>query len=289
MIIAGLAAVCVSPMCLAKDLPARPADEQSAQGRVPAAASKAQPESKPQGTGGQSAPVQAEPVAATTEQVETKPPQVTYQDGELTIVAENATLSEVLGAVRSAMGANIDLPTGAADQRIWIRLGPGPARTVLRDLLDGTEYNYVIQASESDSDGIRSVLLTMRSKNPESGNTGTQVARGQNRNGQAGNASPVEVPDPETAVATVPVLTPPAPAAATADSATGSPEMPPTPPAVQSTASNLPFTPGSAGPGTSGPGGGSSEQMMQQLQSMYEQRRQMQMQQNQGQKPQAIN
>jgi hypothetical protein len=219
-----------------------------------------------------------------------KPPLVTYQDGELTIVAENATLSEVLAAVRAAMGADIDLPGGGAEQRIWVHLGPGPARTVLRDLLDGTEFNYVIQASESDSDGIRSVLLSPRSKNPESGNTGTQVARGQDRNGQSARASLAEVPEPEAVATTAPATSAPAPAVAAADTASGQPEMPPaTPPSEQAATNGMHTTPVSSEAALSRPVGGSSEQMMQQLQSMYEQRKQLQIQQNQTQKPQAVN
>ncbi len=294
MMVAGLAVVGASPPCLANTVPAGSADKQSAQTRVPAAVTKAQPESKPQVVGTPATAAPAEPAAESTEtnQVESKPPQVTYKDGELTIAAENATLSEVLAGVRTAMGADIDLPSGSTGQRIWVRLGPGPARTVLRDLLDGTEFNYVIQASENDSDGIRSVLLTLRSKNPEPGNTanaGTQLARGPIRNGQPGSSGPTtEAPEPETTAAATPATTAPAPAVAAADTASAPPEVP-SPPSVQAAASNLPMTQGSAMPGISSPGGGNSEQMMQQLQSMYEQRRQLQIQLNQSTKPQGSN
>src|SRR5271167_2006938 len=133
VVVAGLALVGIAPFSVAGNLPARAAEEQAAQGREPAVTPRASPQSG----------------AAATPQAETKPPQVTYQDGQLTIVAENALLSEVMAAVRTVMGADIDLPPGVAAQRIWVRLGPGPARRVLRDLLDGTELNYVIQASES--------------------------------------------------------------------------------------------------------------------------------------------
>jgi hypothetical protein len=290
-VVAGLALACMAPLCSARSFPAGQADEQSAQARVPAAAAKAPPDKKPQGGAEQEAPGQAGPGAAATEFIERKPPQATYEDGELTIVAENASLSEVMAALRAALGADIDLPAGAAGQRIWVRLGPGPARQVLRDLLDSTELNYVIQASESDSEGIRSVLLTARSKSPESGSMGTQVARGASRNAQPVNANPAETSEPEAAAATASAstTTTPAPTAAAADATPASPETPPASPGVQSAASNLAVAPVSANPGMSGAVGGSSEQMMQQLQSMYEQRRQLQMQQNQGQKPQAIN
>jgi|SRR5271165_70060 len=266
VVVAGLALVGIAPFSVAGNLPARPAEEQAAQaqGREPAVTPRASPQSG----------------AAATPQAETKPPQVTYQDEQLTIVAENALLSEVLAAVRTVMGADIDLPAGVAAQRIWVRLGPGPARRVLRDLLDGTELNYVIQASESDTEGIRSVVLTVRSKSAEANNAGTQLARGPNRNAQPLNSP--EAPEPDAS----------APVAAVTPAAGAPPEAPPASPAAQSAASNLPATPGNVDPAISRPPvvvGGGSDQMIQQLQSMYEQRRQLQMQQNQVQKPQAAN
>jgi hypothetical protein len=265
VVVAGLALVGIAPFSVAGNFPARPAEEQAAQGREPAVTPTASPQSG----------------AAATPQAETKPPQVTYQDGQLTIVAENALLSEVMAAVRTVMGADIDLPPGVAAQRIWVRLGPGPARRVLRDLLDDTELNYVIQASESDTEGIRSVVLTVRSKSAEANNAGTQLARGPNRNAAQPLNSP-EAPEPEAS----------APVAAVTPAAGAPPEAPPVPPAAQSAASNLPATPGNVDPAISRPPvvvGGGSDQMIQQLQSMYEQRRQLQMQQNQVQKPQAAN
>ncbi len=69
--------------------------------------------------------------------------RVTYEDGKLTIIAENSLLSDVLSAVRAQTGADIELPPGASSQRIWARLGPGPARSVLATLLDSTNLDYV--------------------------------------------------------------------------------------------------------------------------------------------------
>src|SRR6266478_1907461 len=90
--------------------------------------------------------------------------QVSYEDGQLTIVAENSKLGDILAAVSERMGADIELPASASDERIWVRLGPGPARRVLAALLGGTDLDYIIQASETDPEGIQSVLLTPRTK-----------------------------------------------------------------------------------------------------------------------------
>jgi hypothetical protein len=256
-----LALLVVAPLCVTTPLDAAPV-------QGPQAASSQDPNANQQAA----APM-AVPEAG-------KPAQVTYQDGKLMILAENSTLSEVLLAVRAATGTNIDLPGGAAPQRIWIRLGPGPARQILRDLLDSTEFNYVIQASATDPDGVASISLSLRSKGSDSGVAGTQVARVLNRRGASGNPNAAESEQQDE------------PAAQTAAPATSAAATSPAPPPSSDVplpdslplASQLgriqPLSP-NAEPGSVKPLGGSPSEMIQQLQSMYEQRRQLQIQQNQ--------
>lgn len=206
-----------------------------------------------------------------------KPPQVTYEDGELTIIAENSSLSEVMKALRASLGADIDLPGDIVDQHIWVRLGPGPARRVLRDLLDGTEFNYVIQASESDPDGIRSVLLTPRGKSTgaEAGSPERTAIRRIPRTGSdAASSTDSENPAPEPVASADPSqATPPtSPAQATAASpADGSSSSA----RVQNTAANVDAIVPRPAPASD------PNEQIQQLQTLYQQRRQLQMQQNQ--------
>lgn len=75
------------------------------------------------------------------------------------------------------MGADIDVPPKASRERMAAKLGPAPAREVLTSLLGWTDYNYLIQASDSDPNGIQSVLLMPRSKSPSL--NPTRVAREQ--------------------------------------------------------------------------------------------------------------
>jgi hypothetical protein len=104
--------------------------------------------------------VTSTPPPASAEKKATPPPKVTYQDGQLTIIAENALLSDILSALHTLMGAEIDHPASASSERIWVRLGPGAARKVVSELLSGTDLNFVIQGSSTDADGIQSVMLT---------------------------------------------------------------------------------------------------------------------------------
>jgi hypothetical protein len=261
----ALALVCLTPILACARIPGGLPDFPTAKDAVQSAPLARNSEQSPQ-AGGQQDP-NSQPGSVTANRLASKPPKITYdEDGQLTIVAENSPLSEVMSALRAAIGADIDLPPSIARQRIWVRLGPGPARKVLRDLLDNTELDYVIQASDSDPDGIKSVLLTLRTKAGEAGVNGSRVARVTNRKNPATGSSPSEEPDQDSPApvesATVSDPAPAAPLSPTAE--------------AQSAASS-----GQPSAGVPESSSSRSEQMIQQLQSMYQQRRQMQTQQNQ--------
>jgi hypothetical protein len=110
------------------------------------------------------APPPAPPPVLTPEQMPPRPPEVVWDGKLLSINAENSTLSDILVAVRARTGAEIDVPPGSARERMAARLGPAPVREVLTSLLSGTDYDYIIQASETNEDGIQSVILTPRGK-----------------------------------------------------------------------------------------------------------------------------
>jgi hypothetical protein len=189
-------------------------------------------------------------------------PQVSYEDGKLTIVAENSELSDVLSAVRAQTGADIELPPGASSQRIWARLGPGPARKVLAILLGGTDLDYVIQASEIDPQGIQSVLLTLRAKTADirTGSPGAlagQPPQSANRRlPPRSNPSAEEAQGPENTASPEPAASP---EVVPAGSQPASAELQPLPQTTDSTNNSSSM----------------AEQMIQKLQNMYEQRKQM--------------
>jgi hypothetical protein len=86
--------------------------------------------------------------------------QVDFRDGLLKIMAEKATLAEVLYQVQRATGADIPIPSGAEQERVVVNAGPGPAKDVIAAVLDGTPFNFVVVGSEKDPGGLRSVILT---------------------------------------------------------------------------------------------------------------------------------
>lgn len=87
-------------------------------------------------------------------------PQVSYQNGQLTIVAQNCTLADVMKMVSARTGARLDMPASAASVRVVTKLGPGAPQNVLAELLDGTHYDYVVLGSATRPGGIDQIVLT---------------------------------------------------------------------------------------------------------------------------------
>jgi hypothetical protein len=81
----------------------------------------------------------------------TSAPQVSFHNDQLTIVAHNSTLGDVLRAVRNQTGAAVEIPANATE-RVVGRFGPGPARDVLAVLLNGSHFNYVMLGSAATLD-----------------------------------------------------------------------------------------------------------------------------------------
>jgi hypothetical protein len=90
------------------------------------------------------------------------PPQVRYGRGQLTIVAENSTLADILRAVRAQTGAVVEIPPNA-NERVVTHLGPGKARDILAALLNGTHFNYVMTGSPLHPDSVERLILTSKS------------------------------------------------------------------------------------------------------------------------------
>src|SRR5713226_7130461 len=89
-------------------------------------------------------------------------PQVSYQNGQLSIVAPNSTLGDILRAVHKQTTAEMDIPTNATE-RVVTQLGHGPARDVMAELLNGSRFNYVLLGSQSDANLLTRVVLVAKS------------------------------------------------------------------------------------------------------------------------------
>jgi hypothetical protein len=210
-------------------------------------------------------------------------PQVSWDGSQLTINADNSTLADILVAIRTRTGAEIDVPPAASHERIAARLGPGPARDVISTLLSWTDFDYVIQASDTDSLGVQSVLLTPRSKSDtvvaSAGGNGwprranRKLSPAENSAQENSSSSDAETLTETPIASTQPAASDPQPAtaAATPTEAPAQAEARTSAPAVAglnaaSTAQQSDLSQLSGNP---------NEQRIQLLQSLYQQRRQM--------------
>jgi hypothetical protein len=89
------------------------------------------------------------------------PPQVSYQQNQLTIIAQNSTLSDILRAVRNQTGAAVDFPANATE-RVVGHFGPGNARDVLASMLNGSHFDYVMLGSATNPSAVERVILTSK-------------------------------------------------------------------------------------------------------------------------------
>jgi len=136
-------------------LPSRVA--KNAQAAHLAAAGKKQTATEPP----QPVPTPAQPVVPLRpSQMPSVPPRVSYQNGALTVVAENSTIADILGAIRAATGIRIETAGGPSGDRVAAKIGPARPREVLLSLLQGSRFDYVMLGSASDPERIERVILT---------------------------------------------------------------------------------------------------------------------------------
>jgi hypothetical protein len=215
----------------------------------------------------------------TLEQMPAQPPQVSYLNGQLTIISRNSTLADILHSVAHLTGAAIELPPGTGFERVAGRMGPGPARNVLAELLNGSRYDYVMVASTTNPGGLRHVILTPKAAGGEGPSSPPVAAYQQPQpEPQVMSNEPEMPPDAGTDESEIPPEEPP-------DDQSG--QQPSQAPAQAYPQGYTPGAPqsGSVPPGAQQPAGVKTpEQLLQELQRM--QQLQQQQQQQQQQQPQ---
>lgn len=86
-------------------------------------------------------------------------PRVSFQNGLLSISAENSTLTEIFNAVHLKTGASVELPATTSNDRVAANLGPAPANQVLATLLNGSKFDYVIMNAPQNPAAPQHIIL----------------------------------------------------------------------------------------------------------------------------------
>jgi hypothetical protein len=110
----------------------------------------------------------------------------------LRIDAANSSLQQILKDVSTATGAKVDGLT--ADERVFGAYGPGQARDVLSQLLQGSGYN-VIMIGDQGQGTPRQILLSPRPHQP-AGNKAAARPAPTNNDDEPEVEDPPPTPDP---------------------------------------------------------------------------------------------
>jgi hypothetical protein len=84
---------------------------------------------------------------------------VTAAKNQLTVKADNSSLTQILHQVSSATGMRLDGLSG--DERVFGSFGPGAPRDVLTTLLNGTSYN-IVMVGDLPNGAPRELVLSSR-------------------------------------------------------------------------------------------------------------------------------
>jgi hypothetical protein len=119
---------------------------------------------------------------------------VSAHNNELTVKADNSSLSQILHQVSSATGMKLDGLGG--DERVFGSFGPGAPREVLTALLNGTSYN-IMMVGDLPNGAPRELLLSNRAAGgaPPQSPANANANQNQTHNGDEDNPDDTASPD----------------------------------------------------------------------------------------------
>jgi hypothetical protein len=138
-------------------------------------------------------PVAAQPtgVAPSLLQEPAKDAQIVFADGNLSIHADNSSLTAILQQIATNSGMKIEGLGG--DERVFGSFGPGAPRDVLAGLLVGTAYNQVLLGDLSNG-APRELILSPARGGAAVPSPPPQAAANANANADDNEPEAVEAP-----------------------------------------------------------------------------------------------
>jgi hypothetical protein len=86
--------------------------------------------------------------------------EIELRDGLIRVIAEHVPLRDVLKAISASTGAEVQFPMGALQEQIFVHSGLETPQDVVRELLKGSHFNYVILSSNGEPGGLMRLILT---------------------------------------------------------------------------------------------------------------------------------
>jgi len=103
-------------------------------------------------------------------------PQVTFENGKVTVVASNSNLFETVKAVAAASGIRLIRNGQANEERVSVMIGPAIAREVLLALLTGSHYDFIMMGAGGDADKVDRLEITPKIAPITNANAGGDAA-----------------------------------------------------------------------------------------------------------------
>ena len=102
------------------------------------------------------------------------PPRISFVGGELTVIADNSSLAEIVTGIERAIGAHLEGNQPDAE-RVFGQFGPGSPREVLNSLLSGSRYDFILTGAIDDPGGVQTIILSQHGGSP----AGSSIAGNQ--------------------------------------------------------------------------------------------------------------
>jgi hypothetical protein len=153
------------------------------------------------------------------------PATVSAHNNELTVKADNSSLSQILHQVSSATGMKLDGLGG--DERVFGSFGPGAPREVLTSLLNGTSYN-ILMVGDLPNGAPRQLLLSNRAGGAPPPPANANANQNQTHTGDEDNPDDTASPDDSDDTSPPMQYTPPSIAPAEPPPTNAPSEAPPT-------------------------------------------------------------
>ncbi len=96
------------------------------------------------------------------------PPSISYTNGQLSIVANNSSLADIVSGIERATGVRVE-GTRPDSERVFGQFGPGSPRDVLNSLFDGSRYDFILVGSLENPADVRTIILSPHGTAPAAG------------------------------------------------------------------------------------------------------------------------
>ena len=117
-------------------------------------------------------------------EIEEQPANVEYANGQVAVLADNSSLSEIIRDVARRVGMSVK--GTVVDERVFGSYGPAAPAVVLTELLKGTGSNMMVLAGTSH---VPELILTPKQGEPTPPRAALQVVETEPKPEQAGSSN----------------------------------------------------------------------------------------------------